>query len=50
MHGFHNPTLRLWKKDTNGCPQIPLGDPTPVPFKRIWGEEIALATSNHMKA
>ena len=50
MHGFHNLALRPWKEDANGCLQIPLGDSTLVLFKHIWGEEVALATSNHMKA
>jgi hypothetical protein len=47
----HNkPALCLWKVDTDGKLMIPTGNPNPVPFKRLWGDEVPSAIGNQEKA
>lgn len=46
----NKPPLRLWKEDGNGRPLLPTGDPLPVPFKRVWGDKVALPVGNQDKA
>jgi hypothetical protein len=36
----NKPALRLWKEATDGKPMIPIGNLDPIPFKRLWGNEI----------
>jgi hypothetical protein len=36
----NKPALHLWKADTDGKPMIPTGNPSPVPFKYLWGDDV----------
>ena len=38
--------IRFWKEDVDGKPMIPCGLPNPVPFRRLWSDEVPSSTSN----
>ena len=42
--------IRLWKEDANGKLMIPSGLPNPVPFRRLWGDEVPSSVGNPDKA
>ena len=44
------PGIRLWKEDADGKPMIPSRVPNPVPFRRLWGDEVPSSIGNLDKA
>ena len=44
------PGIRLWKEDADGKLMIPSGLPNPVPFRRLWGNEVPSSIGNPDKA
>ena len=42
--------LHLRKADMDGKPMIPTGNPSPIPFKYLWGDEVPNAIGNKEKA
>ena len=44
------PAICLWKEDADRKPIIPCGLPNPVPFRRLWGDEVPSSIGNPDKA
>ena len=40
----------LGKEDVDGKPMIPCGLPNPIPFRRLWGNDVPSSTGNPNKA